>query len=168
MDSQSLKTKLEEILESEKEALYKKIAVAAVLTKALEELDVKAIIVGGQAVEFYTSGGYTTMDIDIICERSIEEIDEKLKKIGFKKMGKYWTLNNSDIAIEVPSGPLAGSREKIVEVEIEEDLKAYLIGIEDIIIDRLNSYKFWNIYSDRSFSLLANLVGLPRGKRRRF
>jgi len=158
MDIQGLKKKLEEILDSKKEDLYKKIAVAAVLTKALEELEVKPIIVGGQAVEFYTSGGYTTMDIDIICERSIKEIDEKLKKIGFKKVGKYWTLNNSDIAIEVPSGPLAGSREKIVEIEIEDNLKAYLIGIEDIIIDRLNSYKFWNIYSDKEWIIAMIFV----------
>ena len=151
MNNEKLKNKIKNILSSENDDLYKKIAIMAVVTKALKELNVKPIIVGGQAVEFYTSGGYTTMDIDMICEVSILKIDSKLKPLGFIREGKYWTLKDSDIAIEVPSGPLAGSRDKITEVEVEKGLNVYLIGIEDIIIDRLNSYKYWNVESDKEW-----------------
>ena len=150
MEYSRLKKKLNNILSSNKEDLYKKIAITALITEALKELGVKAVIVGGQAVEFYTSGGYTTMDIDIICEESINNIDSILRPLGFKRDGKYWTLKNSNIAIEVPSGPLAGSWDKINKVEIE-DMIAYIIGIEDIIIDRLNRFKYWDVKKDKEW-----------------
>ena len=49
------------------------------------------------------------MDIDIICEESIKNIDSVLSSLRFKREGKYWTLKDNNIAIEVLSGPLAGS-----------------------------------------------------------
>ncbi len=151
MNKKELKKKIKNTLLSEKDDLSKKITIMAVITKALEELKVKPVIVGGQAVEFYTSGGYSTMDIDIICETSVKKIHSKLKPLGFKKEGKYWVLNDSNIVIEVPSGPMAGNKNKITEVEVEKGLKAYFIGIEDIIIDRLNRYKYWDVNSDKEW-----------------
>ncbi len=150
MDDSKLQNKLKNILSSNKDDLYKKIAIVALITEALKKLEVKAVIVGGQAVEFYTSGGYTTMDIDIICEESIKNIDSVLSLLGFKREGKYWTLKDNNIAIEVSSGPLAGSWDKVNEVKIE-GMKAYIIGIEDIIIDRLNRYKYWNVKKDKEW-----------------
>ena len=109
MDNTKLQNKLKNILSSNKNDLYKKIAIVALITESLKKLEVKIVIVGGQAVEFYTSGGYTTMDIDIICEESIKNIDSVLSSLRFKREGKYWTLKDNNIAIEVLSGPLAGS-----------------------------------------------------------
>src|SRR5690554_5302165 len=115
MDNQMLKNKLVSILRSSKDDLYKKIAVISVITEALKEFSVTPVIVGGQAVEFYTSGGYSTLDIDILCELRISEINSVLKPLGFEREGKYWTYPDSNLAIEVPSGPLAGSWDKVTE-----------------------------------------------------
>ena len=156
MNEDKLKEKINNILKSDRDKLYKKIAVIAVITESLKKLDVKPVIVGGQAVEFYTSGGYSTMDIDILCEAHINEIDSILQPLGFEREGKYWTIKDNDIAIEVPSGPLAGSWDKLSEVEIE-DLTAYIIGIEDIIIDRLNRYKYWKVYEDEEW-IIAMII----------
>ncbi len=150
MDKAKLKDRIISIFKSNKDDLYKKIAVVSVITEALKEFNVTPVIVGGQAVEFYTSGGYSTLDIDILCELSIADIDSVLKPLGFKKEGKYWTYPDSDLAIEVPSGPLAGSWDRITEVDVE-GLKAYIIGIEDIIIDRLNRYKYWKEFDDEEW-----------------
>lgn len=43
--------------------LERKIFFTAVLTEALKEEEIKPIIVGGTAVEFYTLGGYSTLDL---------------------------------------------------------------------------------------------------------
>ncbi|MCK8824109.1 DUF6036 family nucleotidyltransferase [Fuchsiella alkaliacetigena] len=153
MDTEQLKDKVKEIINSNEDELFKKLGIVAVVTEALASLNIKPIIVGGQAVEFYTVGGYATMDIDLICGASVEEIDKLLAPLGFIKEGKYWTLSEMDIAIEVPSGPLAGSWDKVVEVKIDDALSAYIIGIEDIIIDRLNRYKYWNEHADREWIL---------------
>ena len=153
MELKMLKNMIKNTIKSSKTDLAKKIEIMAIITEALKSIDVRPVIVGGQAVEFYTSGGYATMDIDMLCERSISEIDSVLTPLGFNREGKYWVLEEGDlnIAIEVPSGPLAGDWNKITKVQTKQDLNAYFIGIEDIIIDRLNRYKHWKEYSDEEW-----------------
>jgi hypothetical protein len=148
-----LKSMIESTINSSKNDLAKKIEIMAIVTEALKSINVRPVIVGGQAVEFYTSGGYATMDVDMLCETSISEINSVLIPLGFKREGKYWILEDGDlnIAIEVPSGPLAGDWDKITKVETNQGLNAYFIGIEDIIIDRLNRYKHWREYSDEEW-----------------
>ncbi|SKA03581.1 DUF6036 family nucleotidyltransferase [Selenihalanaerobacter shriftii] len=151
MNLKQFKTKIQKIINSDRDDLFKKIGIIAVITKVLEELNVKPVIVGGQAVEFYTVGGYTTMDIDLVCAASVSAIDELLKPLGFKKNHKYWELPGTGIVVETPSSYLEGSWEKVAEVEIDNGLIAYIIGIEDIIIDRLNRYKYWQVHSDQEW-----------------
>ena len=138
--------KIKKVLSSGKDELDKKIEIIAIVTSAIEEnLNIKPVVVGGQAVEFYTTGGYSTMDIDIICESSIADIDEILSNLGFTRDQKYWVYDDEELelAIEVPSGPLAGDKERITKVHTPNGHTAYFIGIEDILIDRLNAYVHW-------------------------
>lgn len=153
MELEVLKRMIKNTIQSSKNDLAKKIEIMSIVTEALKSIDVKPIIVGGQAVEFYTSGGYATMDIDILCERSISKIDSVLSPLGFEKEIKYWVLDEGDmdIAIEVPSGPLAGDWDKVTEVKTKQGLSAYFIGVEDIIVDRLNRFKHWKEYSDKEW-----------------
>ncbi|SDC27440.1 MULTISPECIES: DUF6036 family nucleotidyltransferase [unclassified Candidatus Frackibacter] len=153
MNTDKLKRMIRETIESSRSDFAKRIEIIAIITEAMKDIGVKPVIVGGHAVEFYTSGGYATMDIDMLCTCSIYEVNSILKSLGFDKEGKYWVLTdeNIDIAIEVPSGPLAGDSDRLTKVEINEGLNAYFIGIEDIIIDRLNRYKHWGEYSDEEW-----------------
>ncbi|GBF11187.1 DUF6036 family nucleotidyltransferase [Tepidibacillus sp. HK-1] len=155
MNNDVLKSKIKNIVRSDHDNLHKKVQIIAIITKALEVKGITPVIVGGQAVEFYTSGGYATMDIDMLCELSISEIDSVLKPLGFFREGKYWIIEEKDfeLALEVPSGPLAGSWDKVIKVRTNEGMFAYFIGIEDIIIDRLNRYKFWREFSDEEWVL---------------
>ncbi|MFW5979626.1 MAG: DUF6036 family nucleotidyltransferase [Halanaerobium sp.] len=140
------KMEIESIINEDIDNFSKKLKIIAVLTSAIKEkLNLTPVVVGGQAVEFYTGGGYATMDVDMICETSTKKIAEVIEKLGFYRDNKYWILdsNKIDLAIETPSGPLAGSVDKLMELEIGQHT-AYFIGIEDIIIDRLNAYVHWN------------------------
>jgi predicted nucleotidyltransferase len=150
MDKNILKSKIKIIINSNRDKIYKNIALTAVITEALKEINIRPIIVGGQAVEFYTAGGYSTMDVDLVTPASIKEINPIIEELGFEKEGKYWTYDQLDFALEVPGSDLAGDYDKVNEIEIE-GLKAYIIGIEDIIIDRLNRYKFWKEYADQEW-----------------
>lgn len=140
------KKEIDIILNEDIDNFSKKIKIIAVLTSAIKEnLNLTPVVVGGQAVEFYTGGGYATMDVDMVCETSTKKIGEILEKLGFYRDNKYWILdsNKLDLAVETPSGPLAGADDKLMELEIGQHT-AYFIGIEDIIIDRLNAYVHWN------------------------
>ena len=49
-----------------KDKLEKQIYVAAAISSAFEKKGIQAVLVGGAVVEYYTAGGYTTADIDMI------------------------------------------------------------------------------------------------------
>lgn len=119
----------------------------ALLTETLKPKGIRPVVVGGQALEFYTLGNYSTLDIDLVST-GYREIGELLEDWGFEKFGRHWNNDELGIAIEIPDEVLSGSYERLFEVEVE-DFSVYIIGIEDLIIDRLNSYVHWKIKNDR-------------------
>lgn len=134
------------ILDDMPETFKKRLLFAGILTEKLSKYKVRPIVVGGNAVEFYTLGGYASEDIDIICSDD-KKLDEVLKSWEFQKKGRHWLNKKYGLLIESPSDTLAGSLEKISEVEIK-GLRVYIIGIEDIIIDRLNAFVHWKSEED--------------------
>ncbi len=120
---------------------------AGILTKYLKEKNIKPVVVGGHAVEFYTLGSYTTGDIDIVSEGQAE-IENLLKSWGFQKIDRLWIDAQYDIEIDVVSSSLKnGDYSRISEITVD-DLKVYIIGIEDLIVDRLNALVWWKSEED--------------------
>lgn len=118
---------------------------AAVLTKLLELEQIKPIIVGGFSIEIYTDEDYSTRDIDLVTyEPNITA--SLLKQLNFKKEGRHLVHDRLEVAIEFPDDTLAGSYEKVNKVIVDEneDLYVYVISYEDIIMDRLRAYLYWN------------------------
>lgn len=117
-----------------------------VLGEALAPEGVRPVIVGGNAVEFYTLGGYATADIDlVVAER--EAVDRCLCAFGFGREGRHWYSEELDLAVEIPGSVLAGDPARVTEVEIDGRL-VYLIGLEDLVIDRLNALVHWRSARD--------------------
>ena len=137
----SLKNDLLECLNI-KDRLERQVSIAGIITATLEPLNIRPIVVGGTAVEFYTLGQYATLDIDFVGI-----INDKMKKaladLGFLKEGRYWRIPQTDIMIEFPSDELAGTIDKVQPVEFG-GRKAYFIGIEDLILNRVQEAKHWN------------------------
>lgn len=155
--SKSLHSRLQ-ALEGEKDQLKKAITFLAILTEALKSVAVKPVLVGGRALEFYTLGGYATRDIDLVLNGRVQTASV-LENMGFKKhIGeRHWYHEILDIAVEIPDDTLAGSIERITTVEID-GMECYIIGIEDLIIDRLAAAKFWQSPGDAQWA--AKLLAL--------
>jgi len=125
------------------------IYVMAVLTKRLEKKGIKPVIIGGAAVEFYTRDWYATGDIDLaIDKRKRKVFDEVVKKAGFIKHGRMWVREDLNLYIETPADIGDINMEKITVVETDEG-NAYLIGLEDIIFDRVQAAKHWESEADK-------------------
>lgn len=146
MDEQ-LKKRVQ-VLEQEKDPLKKSLLFLGILTEAIKSEGIKPVLVGGRALEFYTLGGYATKDIDIVLNgRTRAGI--ALKEMGFQKNPgeRHWYHEELDIALEIPGDYLAGSTEKLTVVEIG-GMECYIIGVEDLIVDRLAAAKFWGVETD--------------------
>lgn len=129
-----------------RDRLERKVFFAGVLAEALKGEGAIPIIVGGTAVEFYTLGGYSTLDLDLVCNRK-DALNSLLERFGFRRYGRHWYREDLDLVVEIPSSELTGSVERLTKIEID-GLVAYMIGIEDIVADRLNAYVHWRSEED--------------------
>lgn len=131
-----------------KNSFEKMVQVTAILTKLLEPYRIRPIIVGELAVEIYTRSDYTTVDIDIIVsDRRLA--NDILIQLGFIPEGRHWYHEELMVSIEIPNDMLEDADyDKIIELQIDDHLKVYVIGIEDIILDRLRACVHWKSTSD--------------------
>lgn len=131
-----------------KSKFEKMLQTTAILTKLFEQEKLKPISVGGLSVEIYTRSEYTTADIDIIfSQRKIA--DRYLKSLGFISEGRHWYHKELMISIEIPYDMLEDADDaKVIELQLENNLHVYVIGIEDIILDRLRACVHMKSLSD--------------------
>ncbi len=129
------------------EPLRRRLWVVAVLAEALRPQGIRPVVVGGCALEFYTFGGFATADVDLVVGDR-ELLGRTLDRFGFALEGRFWYREDLDLVIECPDEVLAGDPDRVLEVEIE-DLICPVIGLEDLIVDRLNGYVHWKWEDDR-------------------
>jgi len=123
--------------------LKRQLLLVAFVTRLLEEKGKSApIVIGGCALSYYTREVYFTADIDL-AYADREALDRVLTEISFEKKGRYWINEDLQIAVEVPTAVLAGEEAPVEIVNMGENLQCQIIGIEDLIIDRLNACKHW-------------------------
>ena len=131
--------------------LRRRLYVCALVTAALpQSKELPCVVVGDNALEFYTLGAYATVDVGLVSARRTE-IGALLESWGFDRTGRHWHHADLDVAIEIPDDVLAVSEEKVTRVEIE-GLTVYIIGVEDLIIDRLNAYVHWRSTDDGNWA----------------
>ena len=127
----------------------RRLKVLGIITKACEALNIKPVLVGGCAVEFYTMGGYATYDIDVVVA-NYEAFSKIMAGLDFKKEGRHWMREDIDIVLEAPSSDLTDETAPQTQVEID-GFTAYILGIEDLIIDRLNAAVHWQSKEDEKW-----------------
>ena len=132
-----------EIIQKTESPLKKQLLMVGLVTKVLKRMNKPApVIIGGCALSYYSREVYFTSDI-YLAYADREALDTVLKGIGFEKKGRYWVHEGLKIVIEAPASVLPGQDSPLEVVELGEDLRCSIIGIEDLVIDRLNAYKHW-------------------------
>jgi len=141
------------------DTLERRLAFVALLSHGAEALGYSApVIVGGHAVEFWTAGDYPTVDIDLAG--ASEPINEILSRWGFRRQGRHWFDEALGIVVEVPAAALANAqRERVVSVDMG-GIRAHVLGVEDLIIDRLNACVHWK--DDESCLWAVSLLRVAR------
>lgn len=131
------------------------------------QTDRMPIVVGGHAVEVFTQGSYTSLDIDVKGPR--DAIEKVLDDMGFERTGMHSVHEELDIFIQwLGSGPdpLSENPDKLVDVSVGDGLVVRFIGFEDLIVDRLIQAKYWKVADSQLWAeriLEAALLGDETG-----
>jgi hypothetical protein len=142
--------KFDEILSLE-EGPGRTAALVAWLQGLFEDEDATPVLVGGAAVELYTLGAYTTGDVDLVGSVT-PSVAQLLKESGFKRHGRHWLHEPAQIFVEFPASVLdPGERAWRIEVAGRE---VHIISAEDLLIDRLGSWEYWQSSVDGVNALL--------------
>jgi excisionase family DNA binding protein len=122
--------------------LERRLMFVGLLSGGVEALGWPApVVVGGHAVEFYTAGSYATVDIDLAGDS--EPVGQVLDTWGFEREGRHFYDEGLRLVVEVPGvRPDPESLSHVVRVRAGRSI-VNIIGIEDLIIDRLNACKYW-------------------------
>jgi len=108
-------------------------AVGLVLSEAV-------IIVGGTAEAYWTGRDvYHPTDLDLWIAGPTDRgsaLAAALEALGFIKDGRHWERPGLNVPVEFPSGPFAGSLERLRE-EHPGGVGVQVIGLDDLYLDRL-------------------------------
>jgi hypothetical protein len=131
------------VIQKTESPLKRQLLMVALLTRLLKMMNKRApVIIGGCALSYYSREVYFTSDIDL-AYGDREALDRVLKSIGFGRKGRYWVHEGLKMAIETPASSLLGQDSPVEVVELGEGLECSIIGIEDLVVDRLNAFKHW-------------------------
>jgi hypothetical protein len=123
--------------------LARQLLTVGLISGLLEEKGKPApLIIGGLALSYYSREVYFTSDIDL-AYADREALDRVLRSLDFQKKGRYWVSRDLDIAVEVPASQLGGEDSPRETVELGGGLRCQILGLEDLIVDRLNACKHW-------------------------
>lgn len=117
------------------------IQIMAVLTRAFKANDYSVpILVGGGAVEYYTNGFYTTVDVDALLYSQHPKVNEVMRGLGFEKRGKDWVHGTiPDLYVEFPGTP--GDPPWVVANTVDVDgIPVQIISLESLIIEKVCAY----------------------------
>lgn len=141
---------IDEILSME-EGPGRTAALVAWIQGLFEDDDATPILVGGAAVELYTLGAYTTGDVDLVG--SVTPLAARLlKEAGFERHGRHWLHEPAQIFLEFP-GTALDPDERTSHIEVAGH-EVRIISAEDLLIDRLGSWEYWQSSVDGVNALL--------------
>lgn len=128
--------------------LRRQLLLLAVVTRLLQERGKPApVLIGGCALSYYSREVYFTADIDL-AYADREALDAVLRELGFNRQGRYWVNRELELMVEVPASSLAGEDAHRETVVLGEGLECTVLGIEDLLIDRMNACRHWKSEAD--------------------
>ncbi len=138
-------------LAQEQNPARRRLLALGIVADRLREIGVEPILVGGAALEFYTAGGYSTGDVDLAMPKG-PDVDAAFADLGFEKEGRFWIREDLELYFEAPApAGLPGETAPRTEIEIE-GLKIVVLGLEDLLVDRVRAWVHWRSEEDRRWA----------------
>lgn len=125
----------------------RKIRLMALLTSSLPKTSRRPVLTGGSAIEVYMDGTLRTGDMDIVY--NLKALERVLREWHFSIGGglRAWANDELGLAVDMVGEDLKGSYERVTTITTDYG-PATILGVEDLIIKRLASAKFWKVPTD--------------------
>lgn len=136
------------------------IELVGIFNEIMAEHKIKPIVAGGLAVEIYTRCGYYIDDIDIMVKNS-GLLRSVLDKLGFEMVGNHWHCAEIGVGLEIFNMDPQISLETISHIKLSSGREIYVMGIEDLILDRLKNYYQYN--SNYDYEWAYRIYKIHRG-----
>ncbi|MFY3742169.1 MAG: hypothetical protein HMLIMOIP_002633 [Candidatus Nitrosomirales archaeon] len=146
----------------EKDRFTRKLTFAAFLANRLKNNGIDSVLVGGSAVEVYTNGDFPTADMDFDVS-NMDKAIQLLKNLGFKKTDSLWYNGDLDIVVDLSSKGYSGDPAKLRIIKVR-NYSLKVAGVEDLVVNRLYSAKFWKSNPQRDLEEATALVRIFSGK----
>lgn len=121
---------------------------ATIISEALDEAGVTAVLSGGAAVSIYTSNKYQSKDLDFVTSADISSLLEILEPLGFTRGSdrRHLVHPNSEWFIEFPPGPVEIGNAVINDwIQMDTGYGTLLIlSPTQMVMDRLAAFFHWN------------------------
>ena len=121
-------------------------AIAAVVSSALSEAGITAVLSGGGAVQIYSSGLYPSEVLDFVSPANHRDIEAALSNLGFvRESGRHFVHPNCTHTLEFPSWPLAVGRRLLREWGEYPvgGLSIQILTPTQCVMDRLAAFYHW-------------------------
>lgn len=109
------------------------------------------VLVGGAAVGLYSGGAYTTGDLDLVGPVTVD-LERGLAAAGFRREGRHWIHEEAQVFLEFPGRSLAPDERALWVVLRGQRLR--VISLEDLLVDRLGAWQYWESSVDGVNALL--------------
>jgi hypothetical protein len=131
----------------------RRLTLVALITKIVRDIGFEPpIIVGGTAVSIYSSNIYATVDVDFISN-SEEACKDVLLQLGYVKTGKDYYHKDLESLMEFPTRDYCEDSNRFVEyTDPNSEFPVFIIGIEDLILDRVESFSATGDLSSKEWS----------------
>lgn len=133
------------------------IEVAAIVSTALTEAGLEAVLSGGSVVTIYSKNEYQSYDLDFVTAENIKDLKAVMDQLGFKKgNGRHFTHPYSNYFVEFPSAPLAIGNEPVKSWDVLKT-KAGTIQIltpTQSVMDRLAGFYAWKDHQNLEQAVL--------------
>ena len=125
----------------------RKVRFMALLTSAVPKGRRRPVLTGGSAIEVYLDGTLRTGDMDIIY--NVRVLQEALKPWGFALGGglRAWVNDDLGLAVDMVGEDFNGSYDRVTTITTDYG-PATIMGVEDLMLKRLASAKFWKVPTD--------------------
>ena len=125
----------------------KKIRLLALLTSSLPKTQRRPVLTGGSAIEIYLDGVLRTGGMDLVYRAAA--LEKLLRAWRFERGSglRSWANDELGLAVDAVGETLNGSYERVTTITTVYG-PATIIGVEDLILKRLASAKFWKVPTD--------------------